>query len=71
MQKTMHDRDENAALNLYHYNEDNARKVIQDVLTYHKNKVKNNVLVKNNKPAKLKLNNKLLFSKNELTQAKE
>ena len=69
--KTVHDRDENAALNLYHYNEDNARKVIQDVLTYHKNKIKNNVLVKNNKPAKLKLNNKLLFSKNELTQAKE
>ena len=35
----VHDRDENAALNLYNYEEDNAKKVIQDVLLYHKNKV--------------------------------
>jgi len=67
----VHDRDENAALNLYDYNEDNAKKVIQDVLTYHKNKVKNNVLVENKKSTKLKLNNKLLFSKTNKTQAKE
>ncbi len=66
----VHDRDENAALNLYYYNEDNARKVIQDVLIYHKNKVNNNVLVENKKPVKLKLNNNLLFNVNK-TQAKE
>ena len=65
----VHDRDENAALNLYNYNEDNAKKVIKDVLLYHKNKVKNNVLPeKVNKPGKLKLNNKLLFNVNK-TQA--
>ena len=67
----VHDRDENAALNLYNYNEDNARKVIKDVLIYHKNKVNNNGLVENKKPAKLKLNNNLLFSKTNKTQAKE
>ena len=65
----VHDRDENAALNLYHYNEDNAKKVIKDVLLYHKNNVKNNVLPeKVNNPGKLKLNNKLLFNVNK-TQA--
>jgi putative transposase len=69
--KNVHDRDENAALNLYDYNEDNAKKVIKDVLLYHKNKIKNNILVENKKSTKLKLDNKLLFSKTNKTQAKE
>ena len=63
----VHDRDENAALNLYHYDEDNAKKIIQDVLLYHKNKV-NHLPDKMNKPGKLNLNNSLLFNVNK-TQA--
>ena len=48
---------------IYNYNEDNAKKVIQNVLTYHKNKM-NHLPDKDNKPGKLKLNNKLLFNIN-------
>ena len=68
----VHDRDENAALNLYNYNEDNAKIVIKNVLAYHKqkkslhkdkdlNKDKNNntVLVENRKPAKIGLTRNL------------
>ena len=57
--KVVHDRDENAALNLYHYDEDNAKKVIKDVLLY-KNKI-NHLPDKMNKPSKLKLNNKFII----------
>ena len=52
---------------IYNYNEDNAKKVIKDVLLYHKNKV-NHLQEKSKNPGKLKLNNKLLFNVNK-TQA--
>ena len=48
---TKHDRDENAAVNLYNYTEDNAKLIIEEVLKYHrKNKP---VLVKNKVPCKI------------------
>lgn len=34
----VHDRDNNAAVNLYNYNEDNAKSVMNEVLAYHKKK---------------------------------
>lgn len=57
---TIHDRDNNAALNLYNYNEDNAKGIIKKVLAYHKQK-KNLLAEKMNKSAKIGKNNKLAF----------
>lgn len=60
--KKVHDRDNNAALNLYHYTEDNAKKIIDKVLSYHKKKKNNSILKENKKPVKIGLNKNLTLS---------
>lgn len=56
----VHERDENAALNLYNYSEDNAKIAIKNVLSYHREKNKNNaIIVENKKPAKIVMNKNL------------
>ena len=56
----IHDRDNNAALNLFNYEDNNAKRIIKNVLIYHKQK-KKLLLEQSNKTAKIKLNNKLAF----------
>lgn len=56
----VHDRDNNAALNLFNYTEDNAKRIIDKVLSYHKEK-KNNPILKDKKSAKIGLNKNLNF----------
>ena len=55
--KKVHDRDNNATLNLYNYTVDNAQRIINKVLAYHKEKKK--LLVENHKTAKIGKNNQL------------
>ncbi len=63
----VHDRDNNAALNLYNYTEDYAKKIINKVLSYHKHKLLNDskinapILKENKKSAKIGLNKNLNF----------
>ena len=57
----VHDRDNNAALNLFNYTEDNAKKIINKVLSYHKEKKINNSILKDKKSAKIGLNKNLNF----------
>ena len=60
--KKVHDRDNNAALNLFNYEENNAKNLIEKVLAYHKQKKTNSILPeKSNKNAKIKLNDKLIL----------
>ena len=55
----VHDRDNNAALNLFNYTEDNAKKIINNVLSYHKEKNKSSILKDSNKSTKIGNNKKL------------
>ena len=63
----VHDRDNNAALNLFNYTEDNANRIIDKVLSYHKHKLLNDskinapILKENKKSAKIGLNKNLNF----------
>ena len=56
----VHDRDNNAALNLFNYEEHNAKRIINKVLSYHKEK-KQLLATTMNKTANIKLNKNLLF----------
>ncbi len=64
----VHDRDNNAALNLFNYKENNAKKIIDKVLSYHKekkviDKVNNSILKDNKKSTKIRTNKNLQLSK--------
>jgi len=54
-------------LNLFNYTEDHAKKIIDKVLSYHKNKDKNNSILKESQSSKIGLNKNFNLSQLKLT----